>query len=101
MKKLLTLVPALALIMSVSAQDKAYILYNAKSKKISFKKMIKTLHQKDVVLFGEFHNNPISHWLELEVAKELAQYRDLVLGAEMFEQDNQQALDMFLKGNHH
>jgi Uncharacterized iron-regulated protein len=63
-------VPALALSVSVSAQDKpAYILYNAKSKKISFKKMIKTLHQKDVVLFGEFHNNPISHWLELEVAR--------------------------------
>src|SRR5436189_2390645 len=99
MKKLLMLLPAVALIMSVSAQDKpAYVLYNAKSKKISFKKMIKTLRQKDVVLFGEFHDNPISHWLELEVAKELAQYRDLVLGAEMFEQDNQQALDMFLKG---
>jgi uncharacterized iron-regulated protein len=99
MKKSLMLLPAVTLIMSVSAQDKpAYILYNAKSKKISFKKMIKTLHQKDVVLFGEFHNNPISHWLELEVAKELEQYRDLVLGAEMFEQDNQQALDMFLKG---
>ena len=57
MKKLLTLLPALALIMSVSAQDKpAYILYNAKSKKVSFKKMIKTLQQKDVVLFGEFHD---------------------------------------------
>src|SRR5206468_3233379 len=98
MKKLLTLLP-LALFMSVSAQDKpAYILYNAKSKKVSFNKMVKTLRQKDVVLFGEFHDNPISHWLELEVAKELEQYRDLVLGAEMFEQDNQQALDMFLKG---
>jgi uncharacterized iron-regulated protein len=99
MKKLLMLLAALAFIMSVSAQDKpAYILYNAKSKRVSFKKMIKTLRQKDVVLFGEFHDNPISHWLELEVAKELAQYRDLVLGAEMFEQDNQQSLDMFLKG---
>jgi len=67
MKKLLMLLPAVALIMSVSAQDKpAYVLYNAKSKKISFKKMIKTLRQKDVVLFGEFHDNPISHWLELK-----------------------------------
>ena len=93
------LLAVLAFIMSASAQDKpAYILYNAKGKKVSFKKMIKNLQQKDVVLFGEFHDNPISHWLELEVAKELKQYRDLVLGAEMFEQDNQQALDLFLKG---
>lgn len=93
------LLVVLAFIMSASAQDKpAYILYNAKGKKVSFKKMIKNLQQKDVVLFGEFHDNPISHWLELEVAKELKQYRDLVLGAEMFEQDNQQALDLFLKG---
>lgn len=93
------LLPALAFVTWMNAQDKpAYILYNAKGKKTSFKKMIKMLQQQDVVLFGEFHNNPIDHWLELEVAKELKQYRDLVLGAEMFEQDNQQALDLYLKG---
>ncbi len=28
--------------------------------------MLRTLQQKDIVLFGEFHNNPISHWLQLE-----------------------------------
>ncbi|HEV8283458.1 MAG TPA: ChaN family lipoprotein [Chitinophagaceae bacterium] len=99
MKKIFMLLPALAFVTWMNAQDKpAYILYNAKGKKTSFKKMIKMLQQQDVVLFGEFHNNPIDHWLELEVAKELKQYRDLVLGAEMFEQDNQQALDLYLKG---
>ena len=49
-------------------------------------------------MFGEFHNNPISHWLQLEVTKDLKQKRDLVLGAEMFEQDNQPALDLYLQG---
>ena len=99
MKKILMLLAVLVLIISANAQDKpAYILYNGKGKKTNFKKMIKNLQQKDVVLFGEFHDNPISHWLELEVAKELKQHRDLVLGAEMFEQDNQRALDLFLKG---
>ncbi len=81
------------------AQSKpAYVLYNAKGKKISYQKMLRTLQQKDIVLFGEFHNNPISHWLQLEVTKDLKQKRDLVLGAEMFEQDNQPALDLYLQG---
>ncbi len=99
MKKLLLLLPALTFLLWMNAQNKpAYILYNTKGKKISFKKMIKTLQMKDIALFGEFHDNPICHWLELEVTKELMQYRDLVLGAEMFERDNQQALDMYLNG---
>ena len=60
--------------------------------------MLKTLQQKDIVLFGEFHNNAIAHWLQLEVTKDCDASRDLVLGAEMFEQDNQQALDLYLQG---
>ena len=79
------------------AQSKpAYVLYNAKGKKISYTKMIKQLAEKDIVLFGEFHNNPISHWMELSVAKDLAEKREMVFGAEMFEADNQQALNDYL-----
>ena len=88
----------LFLINAFSQNKQAYILYNAKGKKVSYQKMLKALQQKDVVLFGEFHNNPISHWLQLEVTKDLKQKRDLVLGAEMFEQDNQPALDLYLRG---
>jgi hypothetical protein len=51
-----------------------------------------------MVLFGEFHNNPIAHWLQLTVTKELHAKRALVLGAEMFEQDNQAALHRYLNG---
>jgi uncharacterized iron-regulated protein len=82
-----------------SAQDKTpYVLYNAKGKKVSYKKMIRVLKEKDIVLFGEYHNNAIAHWLQLEVTKELKQSRDLVLGAEMFEADNQEQLDLYLAG---
>ena len=85
-------------LINVFSQNKpAYVLYNAKGKKVSYQKMLKALQQKDVVLFGEFHNNPISHWLQLEVTKDLKQKRNLVLGAEMFEQDNQPALDLYLQ----
>ncbi|MFZ1454362.1 MAG: ChaN family lipoprotein, partial [Ferruginibacter sp.] len=83
----------------VFAQQKpAYILYNAEGKKVSYNKMIKQLAKKDIVLFGEFHNNAISHWLELAVAKDLSETRNLTFGAEMFEADNQQALNNYLSG---
>jgi len=99
MKKLLLalLMPLFAL--SLAAQQKpAYVIYNAKGKKVSYKKMLKTIVRKDIVLFGETHNNAIAHWLQLEVTKDCGQTRQLVMGAEMFEQDNQAALDLYLQG---
>jgi uncharacterized iron-regulated protein len=97
MIKLLSLF--LALSFSLQAFDKpAYVLYNAKGKKVSYEKMLKHLNQQDVVLIGELHNNPISHWLELEITQALSEKRQLVLGAEMFERDNQTALTNYLQG---
>jgi uncharacterized iron-regulated protein len=60
--------------------------------------MIRVLAQNDIVLFGEYHNNAIAHWLQLTVTKDLFEKRKLTLGAEMFERDNQQALDYYLQG---
>ncbi len=83
----------------IFAQHKpAYVLYNAKGNKVSYKRMINQLSKKDIVMIGEFHNNPISHWMELEITKDCKENRSLVLGAEMFEQDNQSALDLYLQG---
>ncbi len=99
MKKLIIFFSFLFMSGIVSAQQKpAYIIYNAEGKQVSYKKMMKKLAQKDVVLFGEYHNNAIAHWLELEVAKDLKEKRELVFGAEMFEADNQQPLDDYLAG---
>ena len=82
----------------MAQQKPAYLLYNAKGKKVGYEKMMKELIKKDIVLIGEFHNNPISHWMQLEITKDAKQHRNLVLGAEMFEQDNQEALDNYLQG---
>ena len=51
-------------------------------------------------MFGELHNNPICHWLELQLTKDLAAQKkgNLVLGAEMFESDNQTALSDYVQG---
>ena len=99
MKKYLLFILLLLTTVIASAQQKpAYVLYNAEGKKISYNKMIKQLAKKDIVLFGEFHNNAISHWLELALAKDLSEKRNLIFGAEMFEADNQQALNNYLAG---
>ena len=99
MKKLIVSVIALFFIVSVFAQIKTpFVLYNSKGKKVSYKQMIRVLAQNDIVLFGEYHNNAIAHWLQLSVTKDLFEKRKLTLGAEMFERDNQQALDYYLQG---
>lgn len=85
--------------LGISAQNKpAYILYNAKGKQIGYNKMLKDLLKQEVVLFGEIHNNPISHWLELKIAQECGEKRSIRLGAEMFERDNQEPLNHYLNG---
>jgi uncharacterized iron-regulated protein len=99
MKKVLLAILMPLLAVSLFAQTKpAYVLYNNKGKKVSYKKMLKSLAKKDIVMFGELHNNAIAHWLQLELIKDCDISRDLVLGAEMFEQDNQAALDLYLQG---
>jgi uncharacterized iron-regulated protein len=99
MKKLIVSIVALFFTVSIFAQTKTpFVLYNSKGKKVSYKKMIRVLAQNDIVLFGEYHNNAIAHWLQLSVTKDLFEKRKLTLGAEMFERDNQQALDYYLQG---
>ncbi len=80
----------------LSAQKIAYVIYNTEGKKVTYEKMVKNLSSKDIILFGEQHNNPIAHWLQYEVTVDLSQSRQLMLGAEMFEADNQQPLNDYL-----
>ena len=79
------------------AQDKkAYQLFDKDGKKVSYKKLLKAAKETQVVLFGEFHNNAISHWLELELTKDVAENKAVVLGAEMLEADNQKQVNQYL-----
>lgn len=76
-----------------------YKIFNSKGKPVSYQKMMKQLQKQDLVFFGELHNNPISHWLQFEVTTALNEKRDLILGAEMMEADNQQQLNDYLAAN--
>lgn len=87
--------------LTLIAQDlPAYVVYTKNGKKTSFKKLEKASLEKEFVFFGELHNNPIAHWLQFELLKALYQKHDssLVLGAEMFEADNQQGINDYLAG---
>lgn len=76
----------------------AYTLFNAKGKKISHVDMLRTVRTGDIILFGEEHDDPIAHWLQLLVAQDLAAQGPLIMGAEMVEADDQAALDRYLRG---
>lgn len=75
-----------------------YQLFTKEGKKTTYDKLLKAAEKNEVVLFGEYHDNSIVHWLQLEFTKDLAQKKSLVLGAEMIEADNQKQLDQYLKG---
>ncbi|MDR0229406.1 MAG: ChaN family lipoprotein [Flavobacteriaceae bacterium] len=84
---------------SFGQSGEVYQIYTNKGKKVSFEKMVSSLSTQDIVLFGEYHNNSIGHWLQLEFTKAMHKKRDLMLGAEMFEADNQEGLTAYVKGN--
>lgn len=78
--------------------DGAFVIYNAKGKKVSLEKMLNTLVKKDAVFFGEQHDNPIAHWIELQVLTkmEAVHHSELVVGFEMYEHDQQALFTQFL-----
>ncbi len=99
MRTLIVFMLLVCVSVSMSAQNKpAYKLYNAKGTKVSFKKMLKKMKKADIILFGEHHNNPIIHWLQLEATLTLDNSTELTLGAEMIETDNQSQLNKYLLG---
>ncbi len=86
-------------VLSAYGQDKApFVIYDQKGKKVNYRKLLKAAAESDVVLFGELHNNPISHWLQFELSTDLYAQSSLVVGAEMLEADNQKALNNYFAG---
>lgn len=101
MKKFsLVLIACLIFANSFSQILEAYRIFNEKGEIVSFEKMVEVLSNNEIVLFGELHDNPIAHWLQLETTIRLFDKTEgkLVLGAEMFEADNQLIMDEYLKG---
>ncbi|HZK96131.1 MAG TPA: ChaN family lipoprotein [Prolixibacteraceae bacterium] len=99
-KKYLILSSVLITLLAFKSDKKAYQLFDEKGKEVNYSKLLEAAKEADVILFGELHDNPIDHWLEQELTKDL--YSDkkenLILAAEMFESDDQIIVDEYLSG---
>ena len=78
----------------------AYKVFTGEGKKADYEDIIKQAGKADVVFFGEQHDNPIAHWLELQITRDLFKEKgkDLILASEMFETDNQLLIDEYFTG---
>jgi uncharacterized iron-regulated protein len=88
-------------ISTTNAQNKpTFQLFSNDGKTADYDAMIQDLVVSDMVFFGEYHNNPISHWMQLEMSKSFFEIkgRSLFFGAEMCESGNQLVLNEYLKG---
>lgn len=97
---LTVIVFCLVLSTSAFAQEVTpFKIFDADGKEVKFSKAMSGLAKADVVFFGEQHNDPISHWLELRVLKALYEKDPkLALAMEMFEADDQIPLSEYLTG---
>ena len=84
-------------VVSTAQNKQSYQIFNQNGKKVCYKNIINSSQKSDVLLFGEYHDNSVAHWLELEITKDLSEKRNLVLGAEMLEADNQKQVNQYLK----
>jgi uncharacterized iron-regulated protein len=100
MKKLFLFLPLFLLTGFGIVDKQPYVLYTAKGSKATYDQLLAEAKKADVILFGELHDNPVCHWLQRELTEDLYidKKENLVLGAEMFEADDQIALNEYLSG---
>jgi len=93
------LISALLLISAGGSDKPAYQIFDTKGKKAKYRDLLKDAGNSQVIFFGELHDNPICHWMEFELMKDLYEIKSdqLVLAAEMFEIDNQLLLNEYTR----
>lgn len=101
MDKILSALAITLVFFAFKSDKNAYLIFDAKGKPSHYAKMLEQAKEADVILFGEQHDNPINHWLEQELTKDLFEARKdkLVMGAEMFEADDQVVVNEYLSGS--
>ena len=101
MKQLLFLIIAGFFLLASSKADKpAYLLYTKDGELISYSELMERALQNDLIFFGELHNSAVAHWLQHEMARDLAEdtSRNTIIGMEMFEADQQILIDEYFSG---
>ncbi len=76
----------------------AYLIYSSEGDTVLYSDFMDQISSQDLIFFGELHNDPISHWLQYEIANELIAdpSRQTHIGMEMFEADQQLLIDEYL-----
>lgn len=100
--KLFSILGVSLILLAFKGDKLAYQIFNEKGKITSYEKMLKATEKADIIFFGEIHNDPIDHWLQYELTKDVFEQIDenLVLGAEMLEADDQIIVNEYLSGNY-
>ncbi len=102
MKKHIIIISIFFFSLQLNAQEKnAYQIFDKEGKQVNYEQMIDAFSEANIILFGEFHDNPISHWMEMEITKSIYKNKEekITLGAEMFESDNQLVINEYLEGH--
>ena len=88
----------MVLLVAAKGDRPAYRVFNGKGHAADYGDILKAARNADVVFFGESHTDPICHWLELQLAKDLYEGKNghLIIGAEMLERDNQLLLNEYI-----
>ena len=96
----LSLILSFILISGYSQDKKAYQIFTSDGVAVNYFEMLDDMYDGDIIFFGEHHNNPIIHWLQLELTKDLYKQKtdNLIISAEMFESDNQVIVDEYMEG---
>tara|TARA_R100001143_G_scaffold63592_2_gene73078 strand:+ start:18315 stop:19178 length:864 start_codon:yes stop_codon:yes gene_type:complete len=84
-------------VLNLNAEKPAYIIYTGQGDTVLYSELLKEIKSHDLIFFGELHNDPIAHWLQFEIAKELIEdpSRQTHIGMEMFEADQQILIDEY------
>ena len=98
MKRILITGLLFTMVFGFSQDKKSYQVFDKNGKKSSYSKLLKATKNSEVVLFGEHHDNTVVHLLQFELTKDLSKKKQLVLGAEMLEADNQDQINQYLSG---
>ncbi len=98
-KIVFTFILIFALNIAKSQDLQAFAIFDNHGNKVTFSDIVKKASKSDMVFYGELHNNPIAHWIEYRLAKELYTLKKdkLIIGAEMFEADNQLIIDEYMQ----
>ena len=101
MKRLLTTLCCLFSLSLLWGQNPAaYVIYDQDGNSSDYQTLLEEMSQRDLVFLGEIHNCTIAHWMEKLIVADLYKIHgeELMLGAEMFERDDQVILNEYLQG---